>query len=92
MTLPISAAILSAQSQWLSYPAWRDLWGRLGPQVPDQHGLNRPMFNKTSSHTRQRKPDEAVVTIPVQGLIEPQMFEQVQHQLHARSPRVVAPA
>jgi site-specific DNA recombinase len=48
-------------------------------------------FNKTSSRTRQRKPDEEVVTIPVPGLIEPQVFEQVQRQLHARSPRVVAP-
>jgi site-specific DNA recombinase len=48
-------------------------------------------FNKTSSRTRQRKPDEEVVTIPVPGLIEPQVFEQVQRQLHARSPQVVAP-
>ena len=48
-------------------------------------------FNKTSSRTRQRKPDEEVVTIPVPGLIEPHVFEQVQRQLHARSPRVVAP-
>jgi DNA invertase Pin-like site-specific DNA recombinase len=48
-------------------------------------------FNRTSSRTRQRKPDEEVVTIPVPGLIEPQVFEQVQRQLHARSPRVVAP-
>ncbi|HEX2337634.1 MAG TPA: recombinase family protein, partial [Hyphomicrobiaceae bacterium] len=48
-------------------------------------------FNKTSSRTRQRKPDEEVVTIPVPSLIEPQVFEQVQRQLHARSPRVVAP-
>jgi site-specific DNA recombinase len=48
-------------------------------------------FNKTSSRTRQRKPDEEVVTIPVPGLIEPHIFEQVQRQLHARSPRVVAP-
>jgi site-specific DNA recombinase len=48
-------------------------------------------FNKTSSRTRQRKPDGEVVTIPVPGLIEPQVFEQVQRQLHARSPRVVAP-
>ena len=47
-------------------------------------------FNKTSSRTRQRKPDEEVV-IPVPALIEPRVFEQVQRQLHARSPRVVAP-
>jgi site-specific DNA recombinase len=48
-------------------------------------------FNQTSSRTGQRKPDEEVITIPVAGLIEPQVFEQVQRQLHARSPRVVAP-
>ena len=48
-------------------------------------------FNKTSSRTGQRKPEEEVVTIPVPGLIEPQVFEQVQRQLHARSPQVVAP-
>jgi site-specific DNA recombinase len=48
-------------------------------------------FNKTSSRTRQRKPDEEVVTIPVPSLIDPQLFEQVQRQRHARSPRVVAP-
>jgi site-specific DNA recombinase len=48
-------------------------------------------FNQTSSRTRQRKPDEEVITIPVPGLVEPQVFEQVQRQLHARSPRVVAP-
>jgi DNA invertase Pin-like site-specific DNA recombinase len=48
-------------------------------------------FNKTSSRTRERKPDDEVVTIPVPGLIEPQVFEQVQRQLHARSPRVTAP-
>jgi site-specific DNA recombinase len=48
-------------------------------------------FNKTSSRTRQRKPDEEVVTIPVPGLIERHMFERVQRQLHARSPRVAAP-
>jgi site-specific DNA recombinase len=48
-------------------------------------------FNKTSSRTGQRKPDEEVVTIPVPGLIDPHVFDQVQRQLHARSPKVVAP-
>src|SRR5215471_4104845 len=48
-------------------------------------------FNKTSSRTRQRKPDEEVVTIPVPGIIERHLFEQVQRQLHARSPQVIAP-
>src|SRR5262249_26342104 len=40
-------------------------------------------FNKTSSRTRQRKPDAEVVTIPVPSLIEPHVFGQVQRQLHA---------
>jgi site-specific DNA recombinase len=48
-------------------------------------------FNKTSSRTGQRKPDEEVVTIPVPGLIDRHVFDKVQRQLHARSPRVVAP-
>jgi site-specific DNA recombinase len=48
-------------------------------------------FNKTSSRTGQRKPDEEVVTIPVPGLIDPHVFDQVQRQLHARSPKVTAP-
>jgi site-specific DNA recombinase len=48
-------------------------------------------FNKASSRTGQRKPDEEVVTIPVPGLIDPHVFDQVQRQLHARSPKMVAP-
>src|SRR5215470_8138685 len=48
-------------------------------------------FTQTSSRTRQRKPDAEVLTIPVPSLIEPHVFGQVQRQLHARSPRVVAP-
>jgi site-specific DNA recombinase len=48
-------------------------------------------FNVTSSRTRQRKPDEEVVKIAVPAVIEPDVFEQIQAQLRARSPRVVAP-
>jgi site-specific DNA recombinase len=48
-------------------------------------------FNVTSSRTRQRKPAEEVIKIAVPAIIEPHVFEQVQQQLHARSPRVVAP-
>jgi len=48
-------------------------------------------FNVTSSRTRQRKPDDEVVRIAVPAIIEPDVFEQVQAQLRARSPRVVAP-
>jgi site-specific DNA recombinase len=48
-------------------------------------------FNVASSRTRQRKPDEEVVKIAVPAIIEQHLFEEVQRQLHARSPRVVAP-
>jgi site-specific DNA recombinase len=48
-------------------------------------------FNSTCSRTRQRKPDDEIVTVAVPGIIEPNFFEQVQRQLHARSPRLVAP-
>ncbi len=48
-------------------------------------------FNVTSSRTRQRKPADEVVKIAVPAIIELHVFEQVQAQLRARSPRVVAP-
>jgi site-specific DNA recombinase len=48
-------------------------------------------FNMSSSRTRQRKPDDEVVKIAVPAIIEPHVFEQIQTQLRARSPRVVAP-
>lgn len=48
-------------------------------------------FNVTSSRTRQRKPNAEIVKIAVPAIIEPHLFEQVQAQLRARSPRVVAP-
>jgi len=48
-------------------------------------------FNVTSSRTRQRKPDKEVVKVAVPAIVEPYLFEQIQAQLRARSPRVVAP-
>ena len=48
-------------------------------------------FNVTSSRTRQRKPDGEVVKIAVPAIVEPHLFEQIQAQLRARSPRVMAP-
>src|SRR6516162_3943350 len=48
-------------------------------------------FYVTSSRTRQRKPEEEVVKIAVPAIIDPDVFEQIQTQLRARSPRVVAP-
>jgi site-specific DNA recombinase len=48
-------------------------------------------FNLRSSRTGKRKPEDEVVTIPVPAIIESDVFEQVQRQLRARSPHVVAP-
>lgn len=48
-------------------------------------------FNRMSSRTGKWKPDEEVVTSTVPAIIEPHMFEDVQRQLHARSPKVAAP-
>jgi site-specific DNA recombinase len=48
-------------------------------------------FNVTSSRTRQRKPDVEVVKSAVPAIVEPHLFEQIQVQLRARSPRVMAP-
>jgi site-specific DNA recombinase len=48
-------------------------------------------FNVKSSRTRQRKPDDEVVKVAVPAIMEPRVFEQIQAQLRARSPRVVAP-
>ena len=53
--------------------------------------IGRWKFNQASSKTRQRKPDEEVVEIPVPAIIAPDVFERVQRQLHARSPKVIAP-
>jgi site-specific DNA recombinase len=48
-------------------------------------------FNTRASRTRAKKPAEEVVEIAVPAIVEPHVFEQVQRQLHARSPKVVAP-
>ena len=53
--------------------------------------IGRWRFNRTSSKTRKRKPDDEVVEISVPAIIDPAIFEQVQRQLRARSPRVVPP-
>jgi site-specific DNA recombinase len=52
-------------------------------------GENR--FNVHSSRTGKRKSDDEVVKIAVPAIVERHLFEQIQAQLHARSPRVVAP-
>jgi len=48
-------------------------------------------FNQTSSRTRGKKPDGEVVEIAVPAIVGLHVFERVQRQLHARSPKVVAP-
>jgi site-specific DNA recombinase len=53
--------------------------------------IGRWKFNQTASRTRDKKPDEEVVEIAVPAIIQLHVFEQVQRQLHARSPKVVAP-
>src|SRR6516165_11537507 len=53
--------------------------------------IGRCRFNQTSSKTRNKKPDEEIIEISVPSIIEPHVFEQVQRQLHARSPKVAAP-
>jgi site-specific DNA recombinase len=53
--------------------------------------IGRWKFNKTSSKTGERKPDAEVVEIPVPAIIGPDVFEQVQRQLHARNPKVRPP-
>src|SRR5579859_68758 len=53
--------------------------------------VGRWRFNQASSRTRDKKPAGEVVEIPVPAIVGPHAFEQVQRQLHARSPKVVAP-
>src|SRR5262249_36495388 len=53
-------------------------------------------FNKTSSRTRQRKPDEEVVTIPVPSLIDPRISNKFSASfmlaVHRSSRRALQPA
>jgi site-specific DNA recombinase len=53
--------------------------------------IGRWKFNQASSRTREKKAEDEVVEIPVPAIIEPDTFEQVQRQLHARSPKRQAP-
>src|ERR1700751_1767520 len=53
--------------------------------------IGRWKFNQASSKTRKRKADNEIVEIPVPTIIEPDIFEQVQRQLQARSPKRQAP-
>ncbi len=53
--------------------------------------IGRWRYNQTSSKSRKRKPDEEIVVVSVPAIIEQDVFARVQRQLHARSPKVVAP-
>jgi site-specific DNA recombinase len=65
--------------------------GQLHKLLTNTVYIGRWKFNQTSSKTRRRKADEEVVEIPVPAIIELDLFEQVQRQLHARSPKRQAP-
>jgi len=53
--------------------------------------VGRWRFNQVSSRTRRKKGEDEVIEIPVPAIIEADTFEQVQRQLHDRSPKVQAP-
>jgi site-specific DNA recombinase len=61
--------------------------GQLHKLLTNTVYIGRWKFNQASSKTRKRKADEEVVEIPVPAIIELDTFEQVQRQLHARSPK-----
>jgi site-specific DNA recombinase len=65
--------------------------GQLHKLLTNTVYIGRWKFNQASSKTRKRKADEEVVEIPVPAIIEVDTFEQVQRQLHARSPKRQAP-
>jgi site-specific DNA recombinase len=65
--------------------------GQLHKLLTNTVYVGRWKFNQTSSKTRRRKADEEVVEIPVPAIIELDTFEQVQRQLHGRSPKRQAP-
>jgi site-specific DNA recombinase len=53
--------------------------------------IGRWKFNQRSSKTGTKKAAEEIVEIPVPPIIEPDVFEQVRQQLHARNPKTQAP-
>ena len=53
--------------------------------------IGRWKFNQTSSKTRRRSPTKRSSKSRCRRLSNPDVFERVQRQLHARSPKVVAP-
>ena len=53
--------------------------------------IGRWKYNQKSSKTRQKKADQEVVQVAVPAIVDEHLFTRVQRQLHARSPKVVAP-
>jgi DNA invertase Pin-like site-specific DNA recombinase len=53
--------------------------------------VGRWVFNRRSSKTGKKKSENELVEIPVPSILSADVFERVQRQLHARSPRVQAP-
>jgi DNA invertase Pin-like site-specific DNA recombinase len=53
--------------------------------------IGRWKYNQTSWKPRKRKPDGEIVEVSVPAIVDRDVFSRVQRQLHARSPRVVAP-
>ncbi|UYO54618.1 recombinase family protein [Rhodopseudomonas palustris] len=83
--------------KWLNARGYRTPRGKTFSVGPVHKVLTNPVyigswrFNLKSSKTGERKPEDEIITIPVPAIIDPHTFEQVQRQLRARSPKVVAP-
>ena len=83
--------------KWLNARGYRTPRGKTFSVGPVHKVLTNPVyigswrFNLKSSKTGERKPEDEIITIPVPAIIDAHTFEQVQRQLRARSPKVVAP-
>jgi site-specific DNA recombinase len=83
--------------KWLNSRGYRTRRGKtfgVGPVhkiLTNTVYVGRWRFNQVSSKTRRRKAEDEIVEIPVPAIIDADIFEQVQRQLHARSPKVKAP-
>jgi len=65
--------------------------GNLHKMLTNTVYIGRWKFNQRSSKTGERKSAAEVIEIRVPTIIETDVFEQVQRQLHARNPKVMAP-
>jgi site-specific DNA recombinase len=53
--------------------------------------VGRWRYNQKSSKTREKKAGDDIVEVSVPAIVDEHLFTRVQRQLHARSPKVVAP-